>query len=149
MLLKAWKGTGSIPRGVWSVFSLPMTALVWQTESGGTVLSTNWDEINKGKVDVKPPDGMEFKKYEKWPCRDLTHIPCLQTDNASSRCFTSAPRKWLCQITSCLFRKFQYIFFRLLQKKALSTSTGSGRHRFCKWFQNYRPSPLPTLAKEL
>uniref|UniRef100_H2YYF6 CS domain-containing protein n=1 Tax=Ciona savignyi TaxID=51511 RepID=H2YYF6_CIOSA len=34
-------------------------------ESGGTVLSTNWGEIEKGKVEVKPPDGMEFKKYEQ------------------------------------------------------------------------------------
>ncbi|XP_076822820.1 protein SGT1 homolog [Clavelina lepadiformis] len=33
-------------------------------ESGGTVLSTNWNEIGKDKVDVKPPDGMEYKKYE-------------------------------------------------------------------------------------
>ncbi|KAG5869344.1 hypothetical protein JTB14_022592 [Gonioctena quinquepunctata] len=32
-------------------------------ESGGTVLSTNWSEICKNKVDVKPPDGMEFKKW--------------------------------------------------------------------------------------
>lgn len=34
-------------------------------ESGGTVLSTNWDEVGKEKVEVKPPDGMEFKKYEQ------------------------------------------------------------------------------------
>ncbi|PVD35009.1 hypothetical protein C0Q70_06290 [Pomacea canaliculata] len=34
------------------------------TESGGTVLSTNWSEVGKEKVEVKPPDGMEFKKYE-------------------------------------------------------------------------------------
>ncbi len=34
------------------------------SESGGTVLSTNWDEIKKDKVDVKPPDGMEFKKWD-------------------------------------------------------------------------------------
>jgi hypothetical protein len=33
-------------------------------ESGGTVLSTNWDEIQKDKVEVKPPDGMEFKKWD-------------------------------------------------------------------------------------
>jgi len=33
------------------------------SESGGTVLSTNWAEIGKEKVTVKPPDGMEFKKY--------------------------------------------------------------------------------------
>ena len=33
-------------------------------ESGGTVLSTNWAEIGKEKVEVKPPDGMEFKKWD-------------------------------------------------------------------------------------
>ncbi|XP_065058724.1 protein SGT1 homolog [Rhopilema esculentum] len=33
-------------------------------ESGGTVLSTNWKDIGAKKVDCKPPDGMEFKKYE-------------------------------------------------------------------------------------
>ena len=33
-------------------------------ESGGTVLSTNWDEIAKEKTDVKPPDGMEYKKWD-------------------------------------------------------------------------------------
>lgn len=33
-------------------------------ESGGTVLSTNWKDIGKKKVECKPPDGMEFKKYE-------------------------------------------------------------------------------------
>lgn len=33
-------------------------------ESGGTVLSTNWGDVGKGKVDVKPPDGMEYKKYD-------------------------------------------------------------------------------------
>jgi len=33
-------------------------------ESGGTVLSTNWSEIGSKKVDVRPPDGMEFKKWD-------------------------------------------------------------------------------------
>ncbi|XP_045205116.2 protein SGT1 homolog [Mercenaria mercenaria] len=33
-------------------------------ESGGTVLSTNWGEIGAKKTEVKPPDGMEFKKWE-------------------------------------------------------------------------------------
>ncbi|KAF2904468.1 hypothetical protein ILUMI_01708 [Ignelater luminosus] len=33
-------------------------------ESGGTVLSTNWTEIAKERVEVKPPDGMEFKKWD-------------------------------------------------------------------------------------
>ena len=32
-------------------------------ESGGTVLSTNWKEVGDQKVDVKPPDGMEYKKW--------------------------------------------------------------------------------------
>jgi len=34
------------------------------SESGGTVLSTNWSDISKEKTDVKPPDGMEFKKWD-------------------------------------------------------------------------------------
>lgn len=34
-------------------------------ESGGTVLSTNWGEIGKEKTEMKPPDGMEYKKYEQ------------------------------------------------------------------------------------
>lgn len=32
-------------------------------ESGGTVLSTNWKEVAGKKVEVKPPDGMEYKKW--------------------------------------------------------------------------------------
>jgi len=35
-----------------------------QQESGGTVLSTNWKDIGKEKTECKPPDGMEFKKWE-------------------------------------------------------------------------------------
>ncbi|XP_026230537.1 protein SGT1 homolog isoform X2 [Anabas testudineus] len=31
-------------------------------ESSGTVLSTNWGDVGKRKVDVKPPDDVEFKK---------------------------------------------------------------------------------------
>lgn len=34
-------------------------------ESNGTVLSTNWDEVSKGKVETSPPDGMEVKKWEQ------------------------------------------------------------------------------------
>ena len=37
---------------------------LWQQESGGTVLSTNWNDIGKEKTEVKPPDGMEWKKYD-------------------------------------------------------------------------------------
>ena len=33
-------------------------------ESNGTVLSTNWNEVSQSKVDVKPPDGCEFKSWE-------------------------------------------------------------------------------------
>ncbi|KAF8898769.1 SGS-domain-containing protein [Infundibulicybe gibba] len=32
-------------------------------ESGGTTLSTNWDEVKKSKVEVKPPAGAEWKKW--------------------------------------------------------------------------------------
>ncbi|KAL0966364.1 hypothetical protein UPYG_G00294400 [Umbra pygmaea] len=32
-------------------------------ESGGTVLSTNWTDVGKRKVDMNPPDDVEFKKY--------------------------------------------------------------------------------------
>jgi len=35
------------------------------TESGGTVLSTNWGDIGAKKTDVKSPDGMEFKKWNE------------------------------------------------------------------------------------
>jgi suppressor of G2 allele of SKP1 len=33
-------------------------------ESGGTVLSTNWREVGEKPVEVKPPDGMEYKKWD-------------------------------------------------------------------------------------
>ena len=33
------------------------------SESGGTTLSTNWDEVGKGKVEVKPPQGSEWKRW--------------------------------------------------------------------------------------
>jgi suppressor of G2 allele of SKP1 len=32
-------------------------------ESGGTTLSTNWEDVKKGKVEVKPPTGSEWKKW--------------------------------------------------------------------------------------
>ncbi|KAI9716166.1 MAG: hypothetical protein M1828_000449 [Chrysothrix sp. TS-e1954] len=32
-------------------------------ESGGTALSTNWDEVKKERVKVTPPDGMQEKKW--------------------------------------------------------------------------------------
>ncbi|KAF7382001.1 hypothetical protein HZH66_013433 [Vespula vulgaris] len=32
-------------------------------ESGGTVLSTNWSVVGKGKVERKPPDGMEWRSW--------------------------------------------------------------------------------------
>jgi suppressor of G2 allele of SKP1 len=35
------------------------------TESGGTVLSTNWDEVGKSPVKGSPPKGMEAKKYDE------------------------------------------------------------------------------------
>jgi len=35
------------------------------SESGGTVLSTNWSEVGAKKVEVKPPDGMEYKQWQQ------------------------------------------------------------------------------------
>ena len=35
------------------------------TESNGTSLSTNWEEVSKGKVETLPPDGMEAKAWGK------------------------------------------------------------------------------------
>ncbi|KAG8452281.1 hypothetical protein GDO86_004186 [Hymenochirus boettgeri] len=32
-------------------------------ESGGTVLSTNWSDVGKKKVEVNPPEDMEWKKF--------------------------------------------------------------------------------------
>lgn len=32
------------------------------SESGGTSLSTNWEEVKKAKVETKPPSGTEAKK---------------------------------------------------------------------------------------
>jgi len=34
-------------------------------ESGGTVLSTNWSEVSKKRVEVSPPDGMEERKWDE------------------------------------------------------------------------------------
>jgi len=34
-------------------------------ESNGTCLSTNWDEVKKGKVECKPPEGMVAKSYNE------------------------------------------------------------------------------------
>lgn len=33
------------------------------SESGGTTLSTNWEEVKKAPVEVKPPAGSEWKKW--------------------------------------------------------------------------------------
>ncbi|EDV92717.1 protein SGT1 homolog [Drosophila grimshawi] len=35
------------------------------SESGGTVLSTNWNEVSKETVTVKPPEGTEFRQWDK------------------------------------------------------------------------------------
>ena len=34
-------------------------------ESGGTCLSTNWEDVGKRTVEITPPDGMEAKKWEQ------------------------------------------------------------------------------------
>lgn len=33
------------------------------TESGGTVLSTNWNEVSRKKVEMNLPEGVEFKRW--------------------------------------------------------------------------------------
>ncbi|KAK7866437.1 hypothetical protein R5R35_008964 [Gryllus longicercus] len=33
-------------------------------ESGGTVLSTNWNEVSRDRVEIKAPDGMEWKRWD-------------------------------------------------------------------------------------
>lgn len=35
------------------------------TESSGTVLSTNWEDVGKRKVNVEPPTGLEAKKIDE------------------------------------------------------------------------------------
>jgi suppressor of G2 allele of SKP1 len=32
-------------------------------ESNGTALSTNWEDVRKGTVETKPPEGVEAKKW--------------------------------------------------------------------------------------
>lgn len=34
-------------------------------ESGGTELNTNWDAVSKGRVSIKPPEGMEWRTWDK------------------------------------------------------------------------------------
>jgi len=34
-------------------------------ESNGTALSTNWEEVSKGRVETKPPDSMMAKKWNQ------------------------------------------------------------------------------------
>ena len=68
-------GSDEIRRAMNKSFVRPITfPLSWwklieylnsQQESGGTVLSTNWNEVAKDKVTVKPPDGVEFKKWDE------------------------------------------------------------------------------------
>jgi suppressor of G2 allele of SKP1 len=33
-------------------------------ESAGTCLSTNWSEVKQKKVEITPPDSMEYKRYD-------------------------------------------------------------------------------------
>lgn len=35
------------------------------TESNGTSLSTDWDDVKGRTVETRPPDGQEAKKYER------------------------------------------------------------------------------------
>lgn len=42
-----------------------LLSLFFKSESGGTVLSTNWKEVGEKKIDIQAPDGLEFKKWDK------------------------------------------------------------------------------------
>lgn len=42
-------------------------------ESGGTVLSTNWIDVGKRRVEMNPPDDVEFKKY--WATLSFSILP--------------------------------------------------------------------------
>ncbi|KAH7954370.1 hypothetical protein HPB49_018047 [Dermacentor silvarum] len=44
-------------------YTSPSLNPMMQVESGGTVLSTNWEEISSKTTPVKPPDGMEYRKW--------------------------------------------------------------------------------------
>jgi len=35
------------------------------SESGGTVLSTDWNQVGKKTVEPEPPEGMVAKKYNE------------------------------------------------------------------------------------
>lgn len=68
------------------------------TESNGTCLSTNWDEVGKAPVETRPPEGMVAKKVRKQQhgvvytaiksCL-LTHVP---TGSIASRSTTFRQR---------------------------------------------------------
>lgn len=53
-------------------------------ESGGTVLSTNWGDVSKKTVDVKPPQGTEFKKFD-WKDYVFSFLFLSEGSNLSSR----------------------------------------------------------------
>ena len=45
------------------LFPSAVSGACGQMESGGTVLSTNWTDVGMRKVEMNPPDDVEFKKY--------------------------------------------------------------------------------------
>ena len=49
----------------------PLSLLPVQMESGGTVLSTNWKDVGKRKVEMSPPEDVEFKKFWAPPSLSL------------------------------------------------------------------------------
>lgn len=47
----------------WYIMQEWTFSFLFQMESGGTVLSTNWSDVGKRKVEINPPDDMEWKQY--------------------------------------------------------------------------------------
>ena len=44
------------------------------TESNGTCLSTNWDEVGKAPVETRPPEGMVAKKVGNLQQREFSPV---------------------------------------------------------------------------
>lgn len=50
-------------------------------ESAGTVLTTNWGDVANKKVEVKPPDDAEYKKFWASPISPWLPLPHLSSSS--------------------------------------------------------------------
>lgn len=49
----------------WIYSNIPNQIITFYLYVGGTVLSTNWQEVSSQTVDVKPPTGTEFRPWDE------------------------------------------------------------------------------------